>query len=974
MKKSMLILTGVLTLSGLSAQEYKTLQKTDPAGYKYEEVTDDPTHTRVYTLENGLTVYLSRNPKTPRIQTYIPVRAGSNHDPADNTGLAHYLEHMLFKGTSRLGALNWEKERVELKKISDLYEQHKASSDSLERRRLYHQIDSISTIAAGYVSANEYDRLTTSIGAQGTNAHTWVEETVYKNDIPANELERWLQIESERFGELVLRLFHTEIEAVYEEFNMGQDRISSRVFEQMGKALFPTHPYGQQTTIGTSEHLKSPSLEAIERYFYKYYVPNNYAIVLVGDLEYDKAIALVDKYFGKKPAKPLEHPKFARELPIAKAQTYDVYSKDPEYLFLAYRLDGGTGSMDAAYLTLVDMILANGKAGLIDLDLNQAQQVMQAGSSPMIHKEYSVHQLFGMPKQGQTLEQVRELLLAQIERIKQGDFPEWLIEATINDLELQKIRATTEPNDVATEHYTAFIHGQKWGDRLKFIENLRKIKKADLVEFVKKHYADNHVTVYKRIGENKDLIRVQNPGITPLELDRSTMSTFGKELLAQQAPRLNPLYIDYQKEIKRTQIGKQTIEYIINPDNDLFELTYLFDMGQYNDKKLDLAIQYLGLIGTDKLTPQQIRQEFYKLGVSYSVRSMGERMQIILTGLKRNMDAGIRLLEDLLRGAKPDQAILDEHIAQTIKAREDNKKSSQAIFRAEVNYAMYGEHSPQRDIIPTRELKQIKAAELTNLIKGLMDYKHRVFYYGNDVEGIKKSLKRNHKFGTKDYPKATVYQQQPTGGKIYYADYDMVQAQMMMLRRVAKYDAKEMALSSMFNAYFGEGMSSIVFQEIREAKSLAYSAYAYYGGARKLGDYNYIQAFIGTQANKLTEAFNAMEGLVQNMPEAEKNFETAKESVLRDIESERITRQDIFWQYESLKRLGIPNDMRRQVYEEVKKMTLADLVAFFNKSIKGSDYTYVLIGRESDLPLDFMKKYGQIQKLDVDYLFNDKQD
>lgn len=965
------MLAGVLSLSLLNAQEFKTLQKKDAAGYTYEYVTNDPTHARIYTLGNGLKVYLSRNDKEPRIQTYIPVRAGSNHDPKDNTGLAHYLEHMLFKGTSKMGSVNWEKERVELKKISDLYEQHKATKDSLKRVELYRKIDSISTIAASYVSANEYDRLTTSIGAQGTNAHTWVEETVYQNNIPANELERWLQIESERFDELVLRLFHTEIEAVYEEFNMSQDRINSRVLQLLNEALFPTHPYGQQTTIGTSEHLKSPSLEAIERYFYKYYVPNNYAIVLVGDLDYEKTIALVDKYFGKKQPKTVEHPRFEREKPIEKSQSFDVYSKDPEYMVMAYRIDGGTESDDALYLTLVDMILANSVAGLIDLDLNQSQRVMQAGSSPQIHSEYSRHMLYGYPKEGQTLEQVQALLLEQIERIKRGDFPEWLIEASINAIDLQYIRGSVNPNSVATEMYNAYIHRISWADRLSRIKRMRAIKKADLVAFANRVYGDNYISVFKRIGENKDLIRVANPGITPLEIDRTKMSDFGAKLLAQESPRLNPLFVDYKKEIKRTSIGKNTIEYIVNPDNDLFELIYLFDMGKKNDKVLGIAMQYLDLIGTDRMTPQQVRQEFYKIGVDFMVNVTEQSIRVSLSGLKRNMEAGVKLLEDLLRNAKPDQKILQGYIEQMLKSRQDEKKSSRTIFQAGVNYAMYGAHSPQRNIVPSDELRKLKAEDLTNMIKGLTSYKHRVFYYGNDVEGLKKSLSRYHKFGTKAYPQATEYVQQPTGGKVYYANYDMVQAQMMMLRRVHTFDPKEAALQQMFNAYFGAGMGSIVFQEIREAKSLAYSAYAYYGGASKKGDYNYVRAFVATQVNKLQEAFAAMEDLVTNMPEAEKSFEAAKESALRDIESERITRQSIFWRYEALKKLGLDSDPRQQVYDEIKRMKLSDIVEFFNRTIKGNDYTYVLIGRESDLPLEQMKKYGEVQKLDVDYLFND---
>ena len=238
-----------------STTEIKTVSNKDIKGFKYEEVTNDPTDLRIYTLDNGLKVYLSKNIEEPKIQTYIAVRAGSNYDPKESTGLAHYLEHMVFKGTHKIGTVDWEKEKEYLNLISDLYEKHRAEKDEVKKKELYKEIDKISLEASNYSVANEYDKMTSSLGATGTNAHTWFEETVYKNKIPANELNKWLNLESERFGTLVLRLFHTELEAVFEEFNRGQDNDGRKQYAAMLDNLFPKHPYGQQTTIGTAEHL-----------------------------------------------------------------------------------------------------------------------------------------------------------------------------------------------------------------------------------------------------------------------------------------------------------------------------------------------------------------------------------------------------------------------------------------------------------------------------------------------------------------------------------------------------------------------------------------------------------------------------------------------------------------------------------------------------------------------------------------------
>ena len=171
---------------------YAVNQQNDAKGYAYETVENDPTGLRLYTLDNGLKVYLSKNTEEPKIQTYIAVRAGSNYDPKESTGLAHYLEHMVFKGTHEIGTANWEEEKGHLEKISNLYEQHRAEQDPAKKLTLYRKIDEASLEASNHSIANEYDKMISSLGAEGTNAHTWFEETVYKNKIPANELEKWL--------------------------------------------------------------------------------------------------------------------------------------------------------------------------------------------------------------------------------------------------------------------------------------------------------------------------------------------------------------------------------------------------------------------------------------------------------------------------------------------------------------------------------------------------------------------------------------------------------------------------------------------------------------------------------------------------------------------------------------------------------------------------------------------------------------
>ncbi len=964
-----LTLLGCLILSTTLLAQFKTIQKKDKNGYSYETVENDPSNTRIYTLSNGLKVYLAQNKDEPRIQTYIPVRTGSNNDPEDNTGLAHYLEHMLFKGTSKMGSHDWDKEKVYLKQISDLYEAHKAEPNTEKKKQLYKQIDSVSNIASQYAVANEYDKMISSLGATGTNAHTWFDETVYKNNIPSNELEKWMMIESERFSELVLRLFHTELEAVYEEFNRAQDNDFRLIHYKMMANLFPESHYGTQTTIGTSDHLKNPSLVAIENYFHQYYVPNNMAVVLVGDLEFDPTIKLVDQYFGhyKKGPEPKRY--LAKETPLKGVKKFEVFSPSAERIQFGYRV-GGSKTKDAKLLKLMDMLLSNSTAGLIDLNINQKQLAQYAGASPQIMKDYSAHFFNGMPKQGQSLDEVKDLILTQIDKIKKGEFDEWLIQAVVNDLKKQNQQVLENADWLASGMYSSFIQEQTWAEVVAELDELSKITKADIVKFANDNYKDNYVVVYKRQGENKELIRVENPGITPISLNRENESQFYKDFMKIKEKTVQPEFVDFDKAIQKEKLKNLPLSSIQNKTNDLSSVYYITEMGSDHDKKLSLAINYLDYLGTTKYSPEDIKKEFYKIGIDYGVGAGSERTFVYISGLQENMTKGIELFEHLLANAKADKQAYLSYVDQILKGRSDAKTNKNSIQNALNNYAMYGENSRFRDILSEKELKAINPEELVTILKNFLNYNHQIFYYGNDLASTKKALEKFHNFGNgKAIPPAKEYPQPATDGKIYFTPYDMVQAEISLRSREQKFDKGLLTSSGVFNQYFGSGLSSIVFQEIRESKSLAYSAYTYYANSSKADKYNYVYAYVGTQANKLPEAVSALRDLMNTMPKAENQFQNSRVAALKQIATQRYTKTDIFFYWLSLQDKGIQYDINKDIYEQTSKMTMNDLEKFFNQHIKGKQFNIGLVGKKENLDWTAVQKMGEVKELTLEELF-----
>lgn len=952
---------------------YAVASAQDSNGFSYETVKNDPTGLRLYTLDNGLKVYLAKNEEEPKIQTFIAVRAGSTYDPADNTGLAHYLEHMVFKGTDEIGTINYEQESKLIKEISDLYEAHKREQDPEKKKTIYQQIDSVSYEASKLAIANEYDKMISSLGAEGTNAFTSNEQTVYTNKIPANELDKWLMVESERFSKLVLRLFHTELEAVYEEFNRGQDSDGRKQYFATLEGLFPTHPYGTQSTIGISEHLKNPSMEAINAYFDKYYVPNNMAVILVGDLDFEETIKKVNQAFGNYERKELSHPTFPELQPLTTPVKKEVYGPTSESIYVAFRSEG-KGSSQEVMLTLIDYMMANSQAGLIDLNLNQKKLVQNASSFTNFDNDYGFHLFFGTPKADQTLDEVRDLLLAQIEKIKNGEFDEWLLEAVVNDLRLSQVQQYENATATAYAYLDAFIGFQDWKDRVAMLDEMKSITKEDVVAFANDFYGSNYVEVHKLKGEDSSIVKVENPGITPIELNRDLESEFLKRFNQKESPDLKPQFVNYEEAIneKMTNNGLK-ISYVENPNNDIFNLNIIFDMGQDNDRMVSLAAGYLDYLGTEKYSPEEIKQEFYKIGIRTNVFSSSDKTYVGISGLKENLDAGLALLEELWNSAQPNRETYEKYVESILKSREDGKTQKGNIFwNGLMSYGQYGENSRLRNIYSEAELKAIDPSDLIDKIKGMRVFKQRAFYYGNDIDAAVASLEQHHSVPETliDYPEKTVYENLDTGGNVYFVDYDMVQSEIMMVSKGDTFDPKKMAAARLFNTYFGSGLSSIVFQEIRESKSLAYSAFSSYNMASEVGKPDYTMAYVGTQANKLEQAVDAMMDLMTTMPEAEEQFNQAKEATLKKIAAQRITKSNIFWTYEGLKKRGISEDNRIDMYNTIKDMTLEDLKGFFNENISGKDYNIMVIGNKKDMDFQALSRLGEIKELDIDYLFN----
>ena len=944
--------------------------------YEYRTVPGDPLGTKIYTLPNGLKVFMSVNKDEPRIQTYIAVRVGGKNDPAETTGLAHYFEHLMFKGTEQFGTQDYAAEKPLLDKIEQLFETYRHTTDSVERRKIYHEIDSISYQASLIAIPNEYDKLMAAIGANGTNAYTSQDITCYVENIPSNQIENWARIQADRFRHPVLRGFHTELETIYEEKNMSLTQDNRKMAEAMLSVLFPSHPYGTQTVLGTQENLKNPSITNVKNYHKQWYVPNNMAICLSGDFDPDEMVDIITKYFGSMQPNPnLPVLEIKPETPITSPLKREVKGLDAERIYIAWRIPAAKDP-DMLVFEVLGEVLNNGKSGLIDVNLNNSQKVLGAGAGNYSMADQGAYLLIGLPNQGQTLDEVRDLLLQQADLLRKGEFDESLIPAIVNNLKLQ-LQQTLESNQGRADMYVdAFVNGEDWADKVNDLARLDKITKEDVVRVANKYLGpDNYAAIYKLQGEDTSIVKMPKPELTPIATNRDKSSAFLREIQSSKVEPIEPVFLDFDKDITVLK-AKQDIPvlYTKNTTNDLSTLIYVFETGTHFDKRLGLASGYFDLIGTNDKSYDQIQAELYKLACSVNLSIGSTRSFFVISGLSENLPKAAEIFEDWLANAKADKDVYGRYVDQIKQSRANNKANQSANFSRLRQYVNYGPKMAKELNYSNEELATLDPQQFIDAVHDLAAHEQEVIYYGNMSESEVLNLINNvHKTPAqlKPVPTTNPYPAvKPEETVIFIAPYDAKQLYMTMFANMGgEFDINKAPISELYNEYFGGSMNSIVFQEMRESRSLAYSAGAYLLEPSQLKrPYTYVTT-IATQNDKLDDAVKAFLLIINEIPESPDAFAIAKQALDARMRSERVIKDDKAWAYMAAKRKGLDKEERQSVYENLGNLTLEDVVKFQKENIKGLTYYYGILGDPKDLDIEALKKQGRVVMLTTEDIF-----
>ena len=939
---------------------------------KYQTVQGDPLQAQIYTLENGLKLYMSVNKDEPRIQAYVAVRAGGKDDPADNTGLAHYLEHMMFKGTRKLGTQDYAAERPMLEQIDSLFEVFRTLTDPQEREALYARIDAISYEASKIAIPNEYDKLMSIIGSEGSNAFTSEDVTCYIEEIPSNQIDNWARIQADRFMNCVFRGFHTELEAVYEEKNMTMADDNEKAVDALNAMLFPHHPYGTQTVIGTQDHLKNPSLRAIRKQKDTYYVPNNMAIILSGDFEPDQMVEVIENYFGAwKPNPELPVRSIRPEEPSLQPLSRDVYGFESEFVLMGWRTPGNSAE-DAQYASIASDILSNGLAGLVDLDVMQKQKVLSAHVMPYDRADWGLFMAEGAPKEGQSLQEVEQVLQEQVYRLREGDFSEELVKAAIANYRLSMSSSLENNRSRTGLMLNSFVDGLDWGAQVAKIKKTETLTKEDIVAWAKENLKpETYAVVYKHTGPDPSVKRISAPKITPIVTNRDKQSAFFQEIANTPVEPIEPVFVDFSRDMVVGAYNGLELLYKQNTKNDIATLTFWFDRGSDADPTLPIAANYVRFLGTPDKSAEDISVKLYSLASKWNMNVSGEMTTVSIRGLSESTEEVLMLADELTRNAVPDEAILDGMKADLIRSRADAKKRQGPCNAALQRYMMLGPEVIRKTTLTNEQLQGITAEQLVETFRQLFSYEHKILYYGPAPLEEVKSLLVHH--NTQNLtPVVRVNQPKiiTRDPKVFVAPYNSRQFNYMQYsNRGESLIVEQAPYIELFNEYYGTGMNSIVFQEMRESRALAYSAGASLVRPSFTNNDYYFRAVIASQNDKLRQAVEAFAEIIETLPESPENLDIAKSAIINKIRTQRVHGISVLYAYIRNKALGFNVPKEKLIYDKVGHLTMFDLLATHEDWIRGRTYHYAILGDPKDLDMAFLRTLGPVQVLTLEDIF-----
>ena len=955
MKKTIIFLVVCFALQTLSAQS--------------------PLEVKTFKLDNGLTVWLNEDHTQSSVFGAVVVKAGAKDSPA--TGIAHYFEHIMFKGTDKIGTVNYESEKIYLDSIAGKYDLLAQTTDDEKRKEIQKEINRLSIAAAQYAIPNEFDNLISKMGGSGLNAGTGFDQTVYFNVFVPQYIDQWLELNSERLLNPVFRLFQSELETVYEEKNMYNDMSFSIVFEKVIERIFKPHPY-QYPIVGLTEHLKNPNLYEMEKFYRDYYRAGNMGLILSGDFDSEKIIPVIKEKFGRLSGGDApERPKY--EIPPIKG-------KNPENILLPIPMvkislfawkGAPAGSKDDIAIQAMLRLLSNDSGtGYLNL-LGTDGKLLEAQIFSQNLNDAGVILALVIPKLiFQSYDKAEKLVINEINRIKKGDFTNEELQRLKLEMKREyetQLETFDKKGEVMLQ---VFSEGKEWSDYLKEPEKIEKLTKEDIINTANKYLTDDYFFFTKKKGRY-DIENVKKPGFEPIvPPNKGETSEYAKNLIkeAEKNPVVRPKTVDFEKDADIVAITPLVTLYTKeNPVNDIFNLQFNYRKGTRTDNMVEAMSLYLNDLSTDSLTYKELKSSLQKWGGKVDFGANGDAFTVSITGFDNHIEPTLQLVSHFMKNVKADKKALKRVVATEKFNDKSDKKESLNIAKALYQYMVYGQKSDYLTKPSAKEINKKGKDGLLDVYRDVVNIEFDIHYSGKlpskeiknlivryfEPEKVSGKANKYIDLPVQRYEKPIVFViDNPKAKQSIICGYTFTPTEL---------DENFYSFSRLFNSYFGRGMTSIMFREIREFRSFAYSASSTYNCPAIVNKNagSYLSCFLSTQSDKTNEALFVLDSLLKNMPMHPDNLSNAKQSLRNDINNDYPSFRDVSSYIAKTKRLGYDEDTNDFLLNALDEIEPDSMLDFYNRNVKEKITCYVITGNMKHIDKEKLKQFGEVKMMKV---------
>lgn len=933
-----------------------------------------------YRLSNGLTVYLWPDQNLPDVTGVLAVRAGSVDEPQEYTGLAHYLEHVLFKGTQKIGALDWENEKHHYEKIIQFYDDYAGTTDPVLLVELEKKINEESLMAAQYAITGEFSNLVEGMGGEGLNAGTSYDMTYYFNSFPSFQMEKWLDLYSERMINPVFRSFQAELENVFEEYNMYQDNNSTHIQEFLFSHLYAGHPY-ERDIIGTPEHLKKPRLSKLIEFYNTWYVPGNMALMLVGNFDIETVKPLIEAKFGRLAPKAVPNRPTYSETDFSGNPNYSAKVGYSPTVIWGYKAVP-VGHEDQIVLDFCASLLSNSmNTGLLNR-ITLDGDVQYAGASLDSRRDQGRFIIQAVPyfdasqRRYDSNKATEKVIMHEIAKLENGQIEEWLIESVKNNelmnYELMLENASSKIGLLRT----IFAYNLPLDYFVQMPMKIKAITKDDIQRVAKKYLEPDHLTIFIETGNPKKN-KLKKPSIKPVEQPKGKMSAYAEYLKELPVRQVAEVYNDFSEVSTVDLYDKVKLHCSSNPMNDYFSVTLKYGVGTKKMPKLKYATDLMNSAGIlPSSSAQDVRRQFSELNATCSFEVTDDYFYISLIGLESNIEEICKLMTRQTLMPNLDDKQLNRVIGSEISSRlMFEKKSTDILGDALLDYALYKDKSEYMDRLSLEDIYFLKISELTGEIIRATDYELDIYYVGKKTPSeVTEILKANLplKEGVKESESPFVEDRTKYDRQTIFIlpNSDAQQAKIYFFIEGFDYNIANDVEIDAFNQYFSGGFNGLVMQEIRENNSMAYTALGRMSIPPIQNKNTYFIGYVGTQSDKVVDAVDLYMSLLQDMPLYPERIENIKTYLKQTALTATPTFRSKAQRFDNWKKLGYNDDPAKVNMSKIDSLTFEDIVQFYEQKVKGKPITIGILGDTKQFDVKALEKYGKVERVSTGKLFN----